>query len=389
MPSKKAKYIPEDDADDYDMEEYSEDSEDEFQGPAMNDFELPECLQPVNWHRRTVKDIVAMLKGPYCDLNPDYQRDFVWSSDRMIRLINSIMTDFYVPPVIFNVIPRTDANGVTKFHRISVDGKQRLTSIKLFVEGKVPCTDKHNRRWFFVDDGERTGTIKKKRVLSNHIKQMFLQKELLTAEFSALDRRQEEDLFSRVQLGMPLTPAEKLKASSGHWQTFAIQIETKFPDLLNIFDNKRGRGFQLVLQLLKQICFADETLPGSSQSYSTSVSTLKTFCAKPKDILNRIKGEAGRVFRKYDEIHRKFPQTFAAKSNWKHSTKFSPVEFVGIGVLIHRYPNRNARLLSGDIMHLRQYLRDQRQDLRANTVTWRCIMSFINNIERYRGSMDT
>jgi uncharacterized protein with ParB-like and HNH nuclease domain len=34
------------------------------------------------------------MKGPYMDLNPDYQRDVVWTPDRMTRLINSLMCKF-------------------------------------------------------------------------------------------------------------------------------------------------------------------------------------------------------------------------------------------------------------------------------------------------------
>jgi hypothetical protein len=56
--------------------------------------------------------------------------------------------------------------------------------------------------------------------------------DILTAEYSNLERRQEEDLFSRVQLGMPLTPAEKLRASSGPWQSLAIDLERNYQELM-------------------------------------------------------------------------------------------------------------------------------------------------------------
>lgn len=83
---------------------------------------------------------------------------------------------------------------------------------------------------FFKDNGSPSG--KKKRLLNEKFKQHFLGQELLCAEYAALERKQEEDLFSRVQLGVPLTPAEKLRASSGAWQEFALEIEQKYPDLM-------------------------------------------------------------------------------------------------------------------------------------------------------------
>jgi hypothetical protein len=83
---------------------------------------------------------------------------------------------------------------------------------------------------FFKDNGSPSG--KNKRLLNEKFKQHFLGQELLCAEYAALERKQEEDLFSRVQLGVPLTPAEKLRASSGAWQAFALEIEQKYPDLM-------------------------------------------------------------------------------------------------------------------------------------------------------------
>lgn len=83
---------------------------------------------------------------------------------------------------------------------------------------------------FFTNNGESVRV--NKRILNDKFKRRFLLLELLCAEYSNLERKQEEDLFSRVQLGVPLTPAEKLRASSGAWQAFAIDIEKQYPELM-------------------------------------------------------------------------------------------------------------------------------------------------------------
>jgi len=44
-----------------------------------------------------------MMETPWLVLDPDYQRNVVWSIDRMSRLIGSLMSNYYVPPLIFNV----------------------------------------------------------------------------------------------------------------------------------------------------------------------------------------------------------------------------------------------------------------------------------------------
>lgn len=180
---------------------------------------------------------------------------------------------------------------------------------------------------------------------------------------------------------MPLTPAEKLRASTSHWQEFAIYLETKYADLLQLVDNGRGRGFQTVLQILRMIVLSQDEVV----AYSPGASTLKSFVKKPKAFLDSIREEAESVFRRYDEVKREFPTVFE-NQNYKHSLKFSPVEFVGVSVLIHTYPTRNGRLLAGDIIALREYLRNERQDLRSNTRTWITIKKFIDDLEKLRGA---
>jgi hypothetical protein len=135
----------------------------------------------------------------------------------MTRLINSLMCKYYVPPLIFNVTT-VNENGQPKFKRVSIDGKQRLTSILEFVKGKIPGTDKEGKGWFFCElsDEDSKGKPRAQRhILPAKMRRYFLKLEILCIEYQGLERRQEEDLFSRVQLGMPLTPAEKLRAISG------------------------------------------------------------------------------------------------------------------------------------------------------------------------------
>ncbi len=55
-----------------------------------------------------------------------------------------------MPPLIFNVYAITNSDGEARYMRVSIDGKQRLSSIRDFVQGKIPCTDKKNRRWFVL-----------------------------------------------------------------------------------------------------------------------------------------------------------------------------------------------------------------------------------------------
>jgi hypothetical protein len=133
---------------------------------------------------------------------------------------------------------------------------------------------------------------------------------------------------------------------------------------------------------LKQVLNANEDPP----TYSAGATALRGFCDKTSLLDNNVKEAAYKVFDRYNKTYEAYPDTFE-DHNYRHAKKFSPIEFVGVAVLIHRYPDRNATLLQADILDLRSWLREKRQDLRSNTGTWKAIVAFIDNLEQHRGGV--
>ena len=68
-----------------------------------------------------------------------------------------------------------------------------------------------------------------KNILPNSIKEEFDKKDILCCEYLDLTEIQEREIFQRVQLGIPLTAAEKVRATTGVWQEFAQLFEQDFP----------------------------------------------------------------------------------------------------------------------------------------------------------------
>ena len=62
-----------------------------------------------------------------------YQRDKVWSEEKKSFLIDSILKNYPIPPVFLRLRINKDT-GATTYDVI--DGKQRLTTIRDFIEGK-------------------------------------------------------------------------------------------------------------------------------------------------------------------------------------------------------------------------------------------------------------
>ncbi len=51
-----------------------------------------------------------------------------------------------MPPVLFNMKLNPDTSSSSKIH-VCVDGKQRLTSIRAFMKGDIPCRDDQDQKW--------------------------------------------------------------------------------------------------------------------------------------------------------------------------------------------------------------------------------------------------
>lgn len=77
-----------------------------------------------------VKLISDMIDSGDIDLSPDFQRNFVWNSIQKSRLIESILLRIPLPMFYFS----EDKDGLITV----VDGLQRLTTIKEFMDNKFP-----------------------------------------------------------------------------------------------------------------------------------------------------------------------------------------------------------------------------------------------------------
>lgn len=77
-----------------------------------------------------VETIHGWVKRGKVDLQPDFQRMFVWNLAKASRLIESLLLEIPIPVVYV-------AEEASKNYAV-VDGQQRLTSICAFIDGKLP-----------------------------------------------------------------------------------------------------------------------------------------------------------------------------------------------------------------------------------------------------------
>ncbi|CAG8535488.1 62_t:CDS:2 [Diversispora eburnea] len=158
------------------------------------------------------------------------------------HLVDSIKNNYYVPPVIFSCKKMED-NGATKTLRVCIDGKQRLTSIRRFFDNEIPHV---------VPDGPRSSR-KYYSLEGENCFSEYERENIFDFEYWDLTLAQEQEIFSRVQLGMPLTNAEKLASISSPTVSFAQNLYTSYSSLSNIIEIRRGKPLELISQALYMI----------------------------------------------------------------------------------------------------------------------------------------
>ncbi|KAF2737580.1 hypothetical protein EJ04DRAFT_461026 [Polyplosphaeria fusca] len=338
--------------------------------------------------RRTLRWLIDSLDKGIIDVEPDYQRDVVWTAERMTGLVNSLMENFYVPPIILNKKKHVAEDGSPPTYTLAtVDGKQRLSSVRAFVKGLIPCHDHRQSKWYF----SKGGSTANRKLLSDAVREDFLDKEFISFEFNDLSQVQEEDLFARVQMGMPLSAAEKMRASTGPWQDLAQQFVKDFAVVFGLLKEQtrtRAKDFQFCLSCFSQIVEVEHPSGENGKpGLKTNASGLPRFLKNKAAIDDDLKSHLASVFTTFQCLVEEEPEIFTKKLQGVQT--FAPLELIAIAVLISMYSStRNNKLLLGDIQALRNRLRESFRDLRLNSNTWTWVWTWLDDLEGHRGAID-
>lgn len=171
--------------------------------------ELPEKKRDVK--RFSVKqfmdDIVYTI-----DLDAEYQREKIWPQDKQELLLDSIIKDIDIPKIY---LAKTDNK---QFVYECVDGKQRITTLIRFFKPE----DKEKNP-LEVEVVGRKYTYKKLKEEHPTIAKFIDDYKL---DLSILEKGDEADIneiFRRLQLGIPLNAGEVLKSRTGNVRDFIFK----------------------------------------------------------------------------------------------------------------------------------------------------------------------
>ncbi len=176
------------------------------------------------------------------DPRPPYQRGLVWSRSKKQTFIDSMLRDFDIPKLYLRRIVDTSS----QYEWEVVDGQQRLTSIWEFLRNEYPIsTDadpvgEHEIKGLIFDD------------LHSDVQEQLQGYDLSIVELEDADDQEIEEMFLRLQDGVPLNAAEKRNAISGNIRDFVRNTASAHQLMTNSlpFPNRRYSHDEIVAQML-------------------------------------------------------------------------------------------------------------------------------------------
>lgn len=160
---------------------------------------------------KSVKTLVAECKSKHFDLKPPYQRGKIWDPKDKQGFIDSVFRGIVPNPIIINV----EENGKLT----CIDGKQRLTTLKEFLDNKFCfkyCNDDDNDNciniyYSKIEDPQHQNNPEY-RILStvagaNELS-YFDNRSIPIIKYTHLTYADQIDIFNRIQNGKKLTTGE-------------------------------------------------------------------------------------------------------------------------------------------------------------------------------------
>ncbi|EMS1064322.1 DUF262 domain-containing protein [Providencia stuartii] len=207
-----------------------------------------------------IKSIYEEIDTGYLDLRPNFQRGEVWSLKKKKLLIDSILREWYVPPI----------HTVSLDHGKSevLDGQQRLTAIRDFMENQfsIDGTIEPKDEDIYLLNG------KKYKSLPPEVKIKFERFIIVVNEITQYNQGEPNELFYRLNQTVKLTSSEARNAIFGEVRddisSMVIYMEERKLDknLLGFSNSRMAYN-----DLLSRVCLL---LEKESIRYQLSDSTL-------------------------------------------------------------------------------------------------------------------
>lgn len=196
----------------------------------------------VRTETRTVQEVVRRIEAGRYQLDPDFQRDFVWKIDKQSRLIESCL--IRIPLPVFYVAEAKDGRIIV------VDGLQRLTTFSRFLAGGFSLVLKSG-------DGQPAHSLDGKKYaelplpLQERIQDTPLTLYILDAK---APERAKLDIFERVNGGVPLTRQQMRNCLFSGPATQWLKAASNTPEFLKVSGRSLDKKSMRDREVINRFC---------------------------------------------------------------------------------------------------------------------------------------
>jgi hypothetical protein len=196
----------------------------------------------ISW---SVKQIHKMNNNGKLNFDLSIQRNSnVWDNERKSLLIHSYIEGYPIPPFY-----ATELDGIYSF----LDGKQRMTSTFQFLNDEYTLTNVPN---VTVNDQEYIIDGKKYSELPEDVQDDINSTMLTVYKFDSITDEEIDELFFRLNNGVPLTKFELTRCKASHIMNFITDV-TKQPifEKINLSEKQmiRYADQEITLQILNAL----------------------------------------------------------------------------------------------------------------------------------------
>ena len=170
----------------------------------------------------SITEIYQKIRNGDLILDPDYQRNEVWHISKQISFIESLFMEIMIPPIYVVEIPGIDILEGKRYE--VVDGKQRLTTIKKFINNELKLDKKYLEYYSDLYDGKNFREIYDKYGEKvNQVLSSILDIYVITSNSPAETKY---DIFARLNKGAEPLKVNEIRKAIYHSEV--TQIVDKF-----------------------------------------------------------------------------------------------------------------------------------------------------------------
>lgn len=236
----------------------------------------------------SILEIFQKIKDKKLILDPNYQRREIWKDDKKTAFIESLYMEIMIPPIYVVEIPGDDLLSENKYE--VVDGKQRLTAVLDFINGKLVLAEKSLEYYKDIFGGKNFLEIKE--VDSEQTTQMLssvLDIYVITANSPEFTKY---DIFARLNKG-----AEKLKVNEIRRAIYRSDVTNTIEEFIN---DRVSQGADSVLKQQYEKLFTENDIKRFEDygrfyrslafyiQSDLSNSIVQSYNSRPRDMINMV-----------------------------------------------------------------------------------------------------